>query len=306
MLTKMRNWCSVPRMNIEQAKQIPLEDFLLRLGFEPSRKSRDQLWYVSPFRGEKTPSFKVNPRLNAWYDFGRGEGGDILDLVKKLDGLDRVSDALARIDNVVGGTPLPMRQLATKCLPVEPPNMQLTSIGPVKSKSLLAYLCTRGIELKAVARFIQEAHYVRGEVRYFGLAFANRRGGYEIRSQGFKGTLGSKDITVIEGNSDHVLVFEGFFDFLTSVMVRAGPPDATIIVLNSVSLRDKALAVLKELNPATIELFRDHDTAGQQTLEFFQNALPNVEITDRSTLYSGHNDFNEWLMNQQPAKCVVS
>lgn len=291
-------------MNIEQAKQIPLEDFLLRLGFEPSRKSRDQLWYLSPFRGEKTPSFKVNPRLNAWYDFGRGEGGDILDLVKKLDGLDRVSDALARIDNVVGGAPLPIRQLDTKSLPVEPPNMQLTSIGPVKSKSLLAYLRSRGIDPRAVARFVQEAHYVRGDDRYFGLAFANRSGGYEIRSQGFKGTLGSKDITVIEGNSEHVLVFEGFFDFLTSVMVRAGPPDATIIVLNSVSLRDKAQTVLKELNPKTIELFRDHDTAGEHMLEFFQSAMPECEIIDRSPLYAGHNDLNDWHMNRKVANCM--
>ena len=291
-------------MNIEQAKQIPLEDFLRRLGYEPSHKSRDQLWYNSPFRHEKTPSFKVNPRLNAWYDFGQGEGGDILDFVKKLDSLDRISDALARINDVIGGTPLPVRKLDNNASPVDPPNMQLNSIGPVKSKSLLGYLRSRGIDPKAVARYVQEAHYIRGDDRYFGLAFANRSGGYEIRSQGFKGTLGTKDITVIEGSSDHVLVFEGFFDFLTSVMVRAGPPDATVIVLNSVSLCEKALTVIQQLNPQTIEIFSDHDLAGNRLLDRFQQALPGTKILDRSTLYAGHNDLNDWHVNRQVDKCV--
>ena len=291
-------------MNIEQAKQIPLETFLRRLGYEPSRKSRDQLWYVSPLRSEKSPSFKVNARLNAWYDFGSGEKGDILDLVKRLDGLDSVSEALTRIHNVIGASSLPERKVVRIEAPTEPPSMQLTSIGPVKSKSLLAYLRSRGIDPNAVDRFVHEAHYLRGDDRYFGLAFANRSGGYEIRSQGFKGTLGSKDISVIEGNPEHVLVFEGFFDFLTSLVVRAGPPDATIVILNSVSLRDKALAELKQLNPKTIELYCDHDTAGRQTLEFFQAALTETEIIDRSTLYQGHNDLNDWHMHRNIAKCV--
>ena len=38
-------------MNIEEVKKIPLEDFLGRAGF-------------SPFRQERTPSFKVSLSLN--------------------------------------------------------------------------------------------------------------------------------------------------------------------------------------------------------------------------------------------------
>jgi DNA primase len=41
-------------------------------------------WYYSPFRNETQPSFKVNERLNVWYDHGMGEGGTILDLSAKL------------------------------------------------------------------------------------------------------------------------------------------------------------------------------------------------------------------------------
>lgn len=292
-------------MNIEQAKQIPLEDFLRRLGYEPSRKTHYQLWYLSPFRGEKTPSFKVNPRLNAWYDFGKGEGGDILDLVKQLDGLSSVSDALARIEELVGLSPLPVRS----AIPVArqeaaPPVLELTSISPVTSKSLLAYLRNRCIDPKAVTAYAREAHYRRGDDTYFALAFANNSGGYELRNQGFKGTLGSKDITTIGGNPSRMLVFEGFFDFLTSLALRGGTIDSTVIVLNSVAMREKAIAAIRQLNPRTIELYRDNDAAGEQLLETFRNALPGIEIIDKSELYAGHNDLNDWYAKRELANCI--
>ena len=51
-------------MNIEEAKRIPLEDFLRRLGFTPVKRQGDSLWYRSPFREERTPSFKVSLSLN--------------------------------------------------------------------------------------------------------------------------------------------------------------------------------------------------------------------------------------------------
>lgn len=51
-------------MNIEKIKKIPLEDFLGRAGFSPVRRQGDSVWYLSPFRQERTPSFKVSLSLN--------------------------------------------------------------------------------------------------------------------------------------------------------------------------------------------------------------------------------------------------
>ena len=47
-------------MNIEEAKSIQLEDYLRRMGFNPVKQQGDSIWYCSPFREEKTPSFKVS------------------------------------------------------------------------------------------------------------------------------------------------------------------------------------------------------------------------------------------------------
>ena len=57
-------------MTIEEAKQVRIVDFLAQLGHHAQYVKSDQYWYLSPLRDEQSPSFKVNDRLNEWYDFG--------------------------------------------------------------------------------------------------------------------------------------------------------------------------------------------------------------------------------------------
>ena len=67
-------------MEIDALRQIPLADFLTRLGHEPIRRRGNEWWYVAPYRTERTPSLRVNVDKQLWYDFGLGKGGDILTL----------------------------------------------------------------------------------------------------------------------------------------------------------------------------------------------------------------------------------
>ena len=43
---------------------------------------------LSPFRTEKTPSFHVNEEKETFYDFGDGEGGDVIRFIELIEGLD--------------------------------------------------------------------------------------------------------------------------------------------------------------------------------------------------------------------------
>lgn len=287
-------------MNIDGAKQIALPEFLRRLGYEPALTKQGQLWYLSPFRHETEPSFKVNPGLNAWYDFAEGKGGDIIDFVKHHQRVSTVSDALACIRRVQGNDPLPKQEP----LPLEKrrqePAIELESIGPVKSKALLAYLKSRGISIPLAAGRVQEAHYRCGDKNYFGLAFANDGGGYELRNPMWKGTLGTKGITTIKGaTSDKVAVFEGFFDYLTAVTIHRGALDETAIILNSVAFRDRAVDKLRSWGTSQVDLYRDNDTAGAALLAYFQKELPAAAINDLASLYAKQNDLNAWHVDQQ-------
>lgn len=53
---------------------------------------------LSPFSGEKTPSFMVSPEKQIWHDFSSGKGGDMFSFVMEVEGLDFRSamDLLAR------------------------------------------------------------------------------------------------------------------------------------------------------------------------------------------------------------------
>lgn len=43
---------------------------------------------LSPFTGEKTPSFMVSPDKQVWYDFSSNRGGDVFSFVMEMEGLD--------------------------------------------------------------------------------------------------------------------------------------------------------------------------------------------------------------------------
>lgn len=172
-------------MNIGQAKAIDLVAFLAKLGFEPTRRKNSELWYLSPLRTEDTPSFKLNQTLNSWYDFGEGYGGDIIDFVKRYDKLNSTSDALSRIESLVGrDMPPPSMPVPKYERPAEP-KIALDEIGPVKSNALISYLKRRGIDSKMVKDHVFEAQYTIGKHSYYGLAFPSDSGGTEIRNPMF-------------------------------------------------------------------------------------------------------------------------
>ena len=62
-------------MNMQEAKNIRLVDFLAGFGHEPVMQRGNSVWYKSPFRTEKEASFKVDLHKELWYDFGLGSAG---------------------------------------------------------------------------------------------------------------------------------------------------------------------------------------------------------------------------------------
>ncbi len=67
------------KINCIEANRIDLVDFLSNLGYKSQKIRNNDHWYLSPFRNEKSASFKVNKKLNVWFDFGEGKGGGVID-----------------------------------------------------------------------------------------------------------------------------------------------------------------------------------------------------------------------------------
>lgn len=91
-------------MNIDQATRLSIVEFLSWLGHRPVTQKGSKFWYVSPFRNETKPSFKVNMEINMWYDFGEGAGGGIISLAKRLYNTNDVSMVLRRLQDKAPST----------------------------------------------------------------------------------------------------------------------------------------------------------------------------------------------------------
>ncbi len=89
-------------------------------------------------------------------------------------------------------------------------------------------------------------------------------------------------------------IFEGFFDFLAFLTYYKikGFQNAAII-LNSTSMRKRTLEEIDYYDFSKVYLFLDNDMAGNDCKEFFQLAIEDVEVVDKSNLYAGYKDFNE-------------
>jgi len=78
-----------------EVNQFDLVGYLKNLGYHPAKIINNDYWYLSPLRDEKTASFKVNRKINVWYDHGIGKGGNLIDFGKLYYNCS-VKDFLAR------------------------------------------------------------------------------------------------------------------------------------------------------------------------------------------------------------------
>ncbi|MBE0392472.1 toprim domain-containing protein [Flavobacterium sp. PL002] len=278
--------------SIEQAKAIDLINYLKSLGFEPEKIRHNDYWYLSPFRDEKEASFKINRRLNRWYDHGLGKGGNLIDF-----GIEFYKCSLPELlRNLSGNLSLQQPLLSSLENSVQQePKIKIVEVNTLTSYSLLRYLEQRTIPVALAQQFCKEVHYSLNDKTYYGIGFKNDLGGYEIRNPYFKTTASPKGITTFENGSNEVVVFEGFFDYLSFKAMTKNLPENSqdFVILNSVSFFERARLFME--NHESIRLYFDQDETGQS---YTKRALSlSTKYKDESTLYRNYKDLNDWSVN---------
>ncbi|SDE41561.1 CHC2 zinc finger [Mucilaginibacter pineti] len=283
------------RYNCKTAKELPIIDYLEQCDIQPQRIKGHNYWYLSPLREEKTASFKVNTKLNAWMDFGEGIGGNLIDLGIRMHHCS-VEEFLERLNN--GNHDFSFRQQTPLKSDLQPENpVIITGVKALGHPALVTYLESRGIDPAVADRYCKEVDFTIGGKPYFAIGFANRSGGYELRNNWFKGASSPKDITVIDGVHKAAIVLEGFTDFLSLLQLKGVQSQSDFIILNSVALAEKAVPILKSY--PKVFLMLNHDNAGIAAMEKLQAA--GISFTDASGFYKGFNDINEYLASQKQA-----
>ena len=279
-------------MDIESMKRFPIEDFLARLGHHPVQRRANAVWFRSPYREEKTPSFKVNPEKNLWYDFGEGKGGNIFALAGEFI---RSGDFITQARYVAEVAGMPVQDYKThnvidthRTAGVSFEDIELL---PLQNRALLHYLQERGISSAIAIANCKEMRYTTHGKRYFAVAFGNGSGGYEIRNPFFKGCVPPKDVTLLPSDSTACNVYEGFMDYLSARALGIGNGEDHL-VLNSVSNVARAYRHLDGYGQ--IKCYLDNDEAGRRTLEAFGTRY-GERVSDCSGIYGGCKDLNEHL-----------
>ncbi|MFR9670448.1 MAG: toprim domain-containing protein, partial [Rikenellaceae bacterium] len=246
--------------------------------------------YLSPFRAESTPSFKVDYCRNLWYDFGIGEGGSIIDLVMRLDGLN-FHQAATKLEQ----GDFSSSQWSVPTAPtIQTPKTEIISTDTIKNRHLIAYLEKRAINLDIAQKYCREVHYLQNNRPYYAIGFQSDGGGWELRNEYYKGSTAPKAPTMIDVNSNVCMIFEGFMDMLAYLtLIETTTPENSVCVLNSVSNLSKAVEFLR--SQQTIHCFLDNDPAGSKAL--FDIHKLRVEVIDQSRLYKDFKDVNDYLQS---------
>ena len=279
------------RFRIDEIKQMDMVNYLSKLGYQPSKIRSVDYWYLSPLRNEKTPSFKINRKINRWFDHGLGKGGNIIDFGILYHNCS-IGEFFQKISS---GFSLQQPHISLSNHTEDQHKITILKDFAINSLALVKFLGHRKISLDIAGQFCKEVRYQLNDKTYYGIGFKNDSGGYEIRNPYFKTSSSPKDVTTYDNNGKEVLVFEGFIDFLSFMVMHQKQPNTEIdfIILNSVSFFEKARSFMEKHE--SIGLYLDRDTTGQNCTQYALSL--GKKYRDESKLYKNHKDLNEWLMN---------
>lgn len=260
------------------------------------RKTASGYLARAPWRDDKHPSLTITPNGKGWHDLATGAKGSVIDLVM----LDLNCD-LKRACEVL--------ELRTPSFSLPQPSIESDGgrekeafsrfdVVPLQSRGLFAYLHQRGINIEIAKRFLVEAHYSTRQpddgTYIYTLAYANNKGGYELRNAFSKLSKAPKGITTHHNkeNAPNV-VFEGFFDML-SFATLCGEIRHNYLTLNSIVNADTAIDELRKTN-GQVYLCLDNDKGGDDATAKMLDALPSaIDIRSR---FAPAKDLNDYVIN---------
>ncbi|WP_185218078.1 toprim domain-containing protein [Sphingobacterium mizutaii] len=296
-------------------EHVSIVDFLAKLGYFPEKKLGREYFYHSMLRdtAKNTPSLTVWDEGGKWIDRGGPnstgiQGGSIVQLglaywpqLSFVEVLGKIKDTC---DMQVSTIP------AYK--PVKAPTEQeqkgytfeLVRTQPIGRNFVLTkYLEERGI-LDVANGHLQEIYYRNrldneNKTIFYAIGWQNDQGNWEFtNAKGFMSSIGKKGISVIAGNPDHAVLFEGYMDYLSWLKVNRPDPTPTAIVLNSIVQLKNAIERVKGI--PTVDVYFDNDDPGRNCTQRLIEAVPQAK--DRSGVYHDYKDYNDMLraaLNEQ-------
>ena len=272
-------------------EQIRILDYLAQKDIYPISNKQNVFWFLSPFRNEKTASFKVDSSTNLFYDFGEGFGGTLIDLISKLENIS-IKETIQKFNENSFSF---QKQNDFRIEKIQTKNeYKILELKEISSFPLVQYLETRKLPLEITNRYCKEIHYSLNDKSYFAIAFPNDEKGYEIRNKYVKMCLVKKEISLIKNNQNQLKIFESWSDFISYLFLF--PTDEFLydsLILNSIALLRKNVELINKYEK--IDTYFDQDDAGKSATRLLETELK-TKVKDDSNFYKNYKDLNEFLI----------
>jgi 5S rRNA maturation endonuclease (ribonuclease M5) len=282
-------------IDFNKANEVQLVDIFADRGVKCQRKTGKYRYFPAVWRGEKNASIAVDVEQNVWQDFGGSgfeKGGDPIRLIEVWDHKKAFDAAQYLLSHkFVNKTEKSSSQIELKFND----STERKYIGdyPIDNIQLEYLVNVRKIRTETAQRYTRKVFYQLGTKKVFAVGFRNDHGGWELRTNKFKITLGEKWYTTIPGRNkqDSLIVFEGFMDFMSALdLHQADFFEADCVVLNSLSMLDK----LDLSKYAKVWLALDNDQAGEDATRIVMGKYAHVK--DLRGDFAGYKDYNEKLI----------
>jgi DNA primase len=121
----------------------------------PIRESEKEAWFLSPLRSETQASFKVNKILNRWYDHAAGFGGNVIDLIVRMNHCS-VKEALEFLSNDISYFSFQQQALLSNLPKVRQQienKITIVKTKGIEHPALIQYLNSRQIPLEIARQY---------------------------------------------------------------------------------------------------------------------------------------------------------
>lgn len=283
-------------IDFNKANEVALTDIFDDRGIKCQRTTGKYKYYPAVWRGEKNASIAVDTSQNVWQDFGgsgAAKGGDPIRLIEVWDhktAFDAAQYLLSH--NFKNRTDTAQAELKFE----DTAPRKYLGDYPIDNIQLEYLVETRKILPQTARNWARKVFYQLGSKKVFAVGFRNDKGGWELRTNKFKITLGEKWYTTIPGKNkrNHLIVFEGFIDYMSALdLHRADFFEADCVVLNSLSMTDKIDFSKYE----RVWLALDNDQAGDEATRHLMQRHKNM--TDLRGDFKGYKDYNDKLQSSK-------
>jgi len=275
------------KINCKRARSISVMETLARLGHFPIKESEKEAWFLSILRSETQASFKVSKELNRWYDHAVGFGGNVLDLIVRMNHCS-VKEALEFLTNDISYFSFQQQAVFKNSIA----KIQILKVHEIKHPALIQYLLARKITLATARSYCKEVWYQYKDKKYFAIGLQNDKVGWELRNTYFKNSSSPKSFTYLKNLGNSLVVLEGMFDLLSLIELNSiDITNCDIIILNSTAFVKSIVGFFTDYDK--VYLFLDNDATGKRITQMLtQN---HNHVIDQSSLYKNYKDLNEFL-----------